>query len=159
MVGKKTTVELYARSPLPGVVAERRETVADRLSSLSDRGRLAAFDVATWQPKVPLAGDEPEVELFDRFSEWAEGAGVGLEPFFETRTCYSMETGEVGERLVLPVLCLGIYRDDRLASVYPHAADGETRSVMDGLRALESGTVRARSPENASARPVRGASD
>jgi hypothetical protein len=139
-----TRVELYARESLPEAAMRRRDRVAGALSELAESGHVAQVEIHTWATKVPVDGDSTELDRYERFRAWTEDVGVELEPFFDTRQCYSMETGERGEQLVLPALCLAVYRDDRLQSVYPHSTNDGSRSVMDCLRAIES--ARRRTP-------------
>lgn len=139
-----TYVELYGRETLPPPAATRRERLEARLTDLSSEGALAGFDVSTWPKRVPHDGDDDaDAAVRDRylaFTAWAVEQGVRLTPFFDTRECYSMATGERGEWVVLPALCLAVYEDGDLAAVYPHA-DGDTyRSVQSGLRSLEERT-------------------
>jgi hypothetical protein len=130
-------VELYARSSLPSVAQRRRETVERRLEDLVGAGHVGALETETWDKKVPL--DEPTFERarFEEFEEWASEVGVSLDPFFDTRDCYSMETGERGDRLVLPALCVAIYRNETLQTVYPHSTPQGSRTVLDCLDAIE----------------------
>ncbi|MFB6165365.1 MAG: HTH domain-containing protein [Haloarculaceae archaeon] len=141
-------VELYARSSLPEVATRRRDQVAGRLRQLATEGHVSEVEIHTWEKKVPCDGDSDELALYEEFSEWADETGVDLAPFFDTRLCYSSETGERGERIVLPALCVAVYRDDVLQSVYPHSTNDGSRSVMDCLRAIES--ARRGSPADAS---------
>lgn len=130
-------VELYARSSLPTAAERRRATVERRLENLADAGHVTQLETETWETKVPLDESSPEWDRYDEFADWADEVGVSLEPFFDTRDCYSMTTGERGERLVLPALCIAIYRDDRLQTVYPHSTPQGSRSVLDCLNAIE----------------------
>lgn len=130
-------VELYARSSLPSVAQRRRATVARRLEDLVAAGHVGSLETETWSKKVAL--DEPsfERERYAAFREWASEVGVSLDPFFDTRDCYSMDTGERGERLVLPALCIAIYRNGTLQTVYPHSTPQGSRTVLDCLNAIE----------------------
>lgn len=132
-------VELYARETLPSPARGRREHVEARLTELSAGGAIASFDVATWPKRVPCGGDaDPEVrDRYLAFEAWAGERDVRLTPFFGARECYSMATGDRGNWVVLPALCLAVYEDESLRAVYPHT-DGDTyRSVLSGLRSLE----------------------
>lgn len=133
-----TRVELYARSSLPEIAKKRRDQIAARLNDLAKAGHISQIEIHNWNKKVPLDADCRERAYYDEFSEWAREVGVDLAPFFDTRECYSMDSGEKGERLVLPALCLAVYRDETLQSVYPHSTNDGSRSVMDCLRAIES---------------------
>lgn len=132
-------VEFYARSTLPDVAVSRRDEVRGRLRRLADEGRLDVVETYSWPRKIPVEGDRRERRLYEQFRTWADDVGVSLSPFFDTRECYSMDTGDRGPRLVLPALCLAVYRDDRLRTVYPHSTVTGSRTVMDCLEALESG--------------------
>jgi len=147
-----THVELFGRDSLPKPASGRRERIEGRLADLSSAGVIAAFDGDTWPKRVPCDGSA-EASIRDRylaFTAWAERNGVRLTPFFGTRECYCMETGERGEWLVLPALCLAVYEDGDLTAVFPHA-DGDTyRSVASGLRFLE----RATDPHGADSTPA-----
>jgi len=136
-----TRVELFGRADLPTPAASRHDRVAQRLAALASAGAVAEFGVSTWPKRVPRDGaaDAATRDRYLAFAAWARDSGVRLTPFFGTRECYSMETGERGEWLVLPALCLAVYEDGELTAVYPHA-DGDTyRSVLSGLQALEEG--------------------
>lgn len=135
-----TRVELYGRETLPEPAQSRRSTVVDRLESLSAAGVIEEFDVAGWPKRVPCQGPPAEArDLYHAFEAWARSEGVGLDPFFQTRACYSMTTGERGEWIVLPALCLAAYDGEDLVATYPHR-DGDTyHSVLSGLDRLENG--------------------
>jgi len=135
--GAGIRVESYARSSLPRVAERRRATVEQRLEGLVGAGHVTALDTATWEKKVPLDEPSPERRRYEAFESWADDVGVSLQPFFDTRDCYSMETGERGEWLVLPALCVAIYREDRLQTVYPHSTPQGARTVLDCLTAIE----------------------
>ena len=137
MPGEGIRVELYARSSLPKVAQRRRATVEQRLEDLVDVGQVGELESTAWAKKVPL--DEPSAERrhYEAFTAWADDVGVSLHPFFDTRDCYSTETGERGEWLVLPALCIAIYRDNRLQTVYPHSTSRGSRTVLDCLAAIE----------------------
>jgi hypothetical protein len=134
-----TRVELFARESLPEAGARRRDSVTGRLQRLATEGYVNQLNIHTWENKVPVDGDALENQLYDRFRAWAVDVGVDLEPFFDTRECYSYRTGDRGEQVVLPALCIAVYRDGDLQSVYPHSTNADSRSVMDCLHALESG--------------------
>jgi hypothetical protein len=135
-----TRAELFSRSTLPRAAASRRDAIADRLRRLAADGHVSTVAFDSWTGKVPIDASAPERDRYERFDDWADEVGVALDPFFETRECYSTTDGSRGTFLVLPALCLALYRDDRLQTVYPHSTPTGARSVMDGLNAIE--TVR-----------------
>lgn len=135
--------ELFVRSDLPRPSRKRRVAIEERLSQLQRRGVLDGFETTSWRKRIPVEGDEPrpERDRYNEFAEWAREAGACLAPFFDTRLCYSMETGEKRTELVMPVLCLAIYEDGELAQVAPLGRDGQTRSIDAFLTDLaDSGT-------------------
>jgi hypothetical protein len=142
-------VELYARETLPSSVRGRRNHVRTRLASLSSDGAIASFDVTTWPKRIPREGANPAArDCYVSFEAWAADRDVRLTPFFDTRTCYSKATGDCGDWVIFPALCLTVSENDSLRAVYPHM-DGDTdRSVQSGLDALtEQDTGRADRPE------------
>lgn len=134
----ETRVELYARDELPSVAEKRHEQVVGRLRDLAAAGHVDAVTTHSWPKTVPDRRAERESDRYERFVTWADERAVSLAPFFETRQRYTSETGETGTRLVLPALCLAVYREGDLGCVYPHSTNDGSRSVMDGLRAIES---------------------
>lgn len=134
-----TRARLHVRETLPAPVRGRRERVTDSLSALVSAGTLAEYDVVPWDKRIPAdgSGDPGTRDTYLAFSAWADERGVSLTPFFETRECYSWETGERGTWVVLPALCLSVYGDDELVAVYPHR-DGDTyESVWTGIDSLD----------------------
>ncbi|MBX0294157.1 HTH domain-containing protein [Haloarcula nitratireducens] len=123
--------ELFVRSDLPQPSRKRRAAIEERLCQLQRRGVFDGFETTTWRKRVPVEGDDarPERDRYNEFAEWASETDACLAPFFDTRLCYSTETGEKRTELVMPVLCLAIYEDGKLAQVAPVGADGKTRSV------------------------------
>jgi hypothetical protein len=134
-----TRARFHARETLPAPVRGSRERATDRLSALVADGSLAEYNVDVWDKRIPSDGSgDPETrDAYLAYGAWADEAGVSLSPFFETRECYSWETGERGTWVVLPALCLSVYEDDELVAVYPHR-DGDTyESVWAGIESLE----------------------
>lgn len=133
--------ELYVRSDLPAPAKQCHAAIRSRLDSLVASGVLEEFSVTSWAKRVPLASEDGDGEfergLYDAFSEWAATANVGLQPFFDTRECYSKITGERRTELVVPAACLALYDDaDALVSVVPHATEAGTVSIRDRLADL-----------------------
>ncbi|MEF8883729.1 MAG: HTH domain-containing protein [Haloarculaceae archaeon] len=139
-----TRARLHVRETLPTPVRGRRERVTDRLSALVADGSLAEFDVVPWDKRIPCDGSgDPETrDAYLAFSGWADSEDVSLSPFFETRECYSWETGERGTWVVLPALCLSVYEGDDLAAVYPHRDGDSYESVWTGIESLDDGENR-----------------
>lgn len=133
--------ELFVRSDLPEPSQKRRAAVERRLDELQCAGVFDECGTTVWEKRVPMAGagNCPEGRLYNEFSEWAADNGICLSPFFDTRRCYSTETGEKRRELVMPALCLAVYEDSDLTQVAPFACGGSPHSVEDCLDDMESG--------------------
>ncbi|MFB6152014.1 MAG: HTH domain-containing protein [Haloarculaceae archaeon] len=144
-----TRVELCGRETLPAPASARRERLSDVLAALEASGTVDEFVASSWPKRVPRDGAacRDARDRYLAFARWARERGVRLTPSFGTRECYSVETGDRGDWIVFPVLCLAVYEGDELVAVYPHT-DGEThRSVGDGIAALSE-------PGDSPAKPV-----
>jgi len=102
-------------------------------------GAVDEYETTVWDKRVPVDADCPERSRYDEFVTWATDAGATLSPFFDTRLCYSWETGEKRTDLVMPALCVAVYEDDELVRVAPFAREGTPRSIEDCLDDLEAG--------------------
>ncbi|MFB6184160.1 MAG: HTH domain-containing protein [Haloarculaceae archaeon] len=142
----RPAIRLFVREELPGPARRRRRAVIEGFERLTADGRVASFDLVRWPKRFERAGTEDERvrETYAAFVDWARAAGVSLSPFFDVRECYSTATGARDEWIVLPVLCVAVFEDGVLKTVYPHADGDETRSVADCLADLESGGERER---------------
>jgi hypothetical protein len=129
-------VVLFTRAELPTPARKRRDAVVQELRCLAEGDALDGFEVVDWAKRVPINAPSAERERYAEFSAWAGEAGVALPPFFDTRLCYCMETGEKREELVLPAMCLAIYEDGDLRTVAPHADGRRTVSVEDAIDRL-----------------------
>ena len=130
---------LYTRGDLPQPAAERQSAVIERLGTIAASDSLDAFDVVHWAKRVPIDGDTArEQSLVESFDQWAADRDVSLAPCFDTRDCYSEETGSRRTELVLPVLCLAIYEDDELVEVAPHGTGDDVVTVADCIERLAS---------------------
>lgn len=137
-----TRAELFVRSDLPAPANLCRRSIVSRLDALVASGVLDACSVSSWDKRVPLdaAGDgRTELDLYRRFDRWAADVGARLDPFFDTRECYSWTTGERRTELVLPAACLALYDGDDLLAVAPHADASGDVTVADALDRLTDG--------------------
>ncbi|WP_324662137.1 HTH domain-containing protein [Haloarcula sediminis] len=135
-------VELFVRAELPRMSEYRRTAVERRLHRLECAGVLDQYGTTTWEKRVPVADEDcPERGRYEVFRDWAARADATLSPFFDTRCCYSWETGERRTELVMPALCLAVYEDEKLVQVAPCARGGTTHSIEDCLDDLEAGRV------------------
>lgn len=126
-------VEVCHRPPVQGTGRKIEET----LDEAKDRVGAGSVEESVWSPEVPATSESEAVEKYRRFSEWADRHGVSVEPPFEVRQRDSRFVGETNTVLVTPVLCLAVYFDDALLSVFPHTDGNKTVSVEDGLAELD----------------------
>lgn len=129
---------LFVRENLPTPATRSSQTIIARLERLEADGLLEAYGVTSWAKRLPLDTDEADGQRdrYNEFCDWARDQDVRLTPFFDTRECYSMETGEKRTELVFPAICLVVYEDGGLETVAPHADGPETVSVNDCLDRL-----------------------
>lgn len=134
------------------------EETAGYLEELRDceaAGRIEGFKLHRWPREVVVSGDGAEramIRGYGSYREWADRAGVSLEPAFTTRTRTSIVTDDEIEVLVLPSTCLALYDDEGyLVGVYPHADAEGIYTVADALARVRVGTV----PVPRSGGPVR----
>jgi len=142
MPATETTGELrarlYVRETLPKPAKRCSQTIIARLERLAADGVLGEYSVTSWAKRLPIDGTEhPDQRArYNEFSQWARHNGVRLTPFFDTRECYSMQTGKKRQELVFPAICLAVYAGDDLQTVAPHARESATESVTDCLERL-----------------------
>lgn len=126
-------LRLWTRRPVCGP----RTDVINRLGSLRAADAIADFEVETWPDELVVEETDTRVaSVVDAFREWAATAGVTLEPAFDQRTVSPL-VGRSREVLTLPMMAIAVYEDADLTAVYPHAEDGETRTVVDYLDGLD----------------------
>lgn len=146
----ETTLVCHARTPLVFDPVEER---VERAQALEGSDLVDNVVVRSWPETVRYDDDGPHrevVEGFQRFEAWADRLGVTVRPPFETRTRTSLVEDDGVDVLVTPVLCLALYRDERLVSVFPHSEDEETYTVERALDRLEADEL---------PRPLRGSAD
>jgi len=137
---QRRRAELFVRSDLPTPVQKRCEAVESLLAELESDGVVDEAETAFWAKRVPVEGGRSlERDRYNEFCEWARETGVCLAPFFDTRECYSFETGEKQRELVLPALCLAIYEGGELTQVAPFTDSGESQTIEDCLTDLAEG--------------------
>lgn len=146
------TVSCHVRAPM---LLEPVDAHVETLRRCAAEGAIDELVLRSWPDQVRRSPESPEqdaIERFEAFSAWADRASVDVQPPFETRTRTSMVSGAETDLLVLPLCCLALYDEaGGLVGVYPHSADGETRTVEDAIASLQSGAV----PVPLSAAPAR----
>lgn len=141
-----THVELWLRGNSPTCVRDAQEEAYERLQRLQRAGRIGSVTSHVWEPieTTPRATDPEHTAMYretmSKFRDWANERGYSLSPGFQTRDTTAMLADERWEEITPPILCLAVYADDTLTTVFPHA-DGEcVHTVTDGLDRLEAET-------------------
>jgi hypothetical protein len=139
---QQPAVDLYVRADAP--IADRRESVVERLERLDRVDRIASYTVHQWPRAVTLdlgaaTDDSGVLEAARAFEHWATRHGVRTRPPFEVHSTRSRITGETDRHLVVPTLCLAVYDEGTLVVVAPCRDDETAITVDDTLDALESG--------------------
>lgn len=136
---------LRLRSQAPSGVNGTQTEIIDRLDTLFETGRIAAFDIDVWGTSmginVPEGRDPGDVrETVAEFEQWAADHDCTLRPAFDRRSTGLIGDDEEsqGESLVLPVLCLAVYDGETIEAVYPHDDGEDVRTIHNGVNALES---------------------
>lgn len=136
------TVSCRIRASMP---IEQGATYLKQLRDCERTGRIAGFKVQSWPEEVALSPDRPEramIRGYESYRDWADQAGVIIEPPFATRTRRSIVTGAEIDVLVLPSVCLALYDDaGGLVGVYPHSDDEGTYTVEEAISRLRDGEV------------------
>lgn len=130
-------VTLYVRDDLPEPAVAQTNAVERRAAGLESSTHIEGVDCETWPKRIPTTGETEIEQQYRHYRDWATRVGVDLQPFFQTRQCYSKADGSLREWLVLPVLCLTVSAGESLLAVYPHTTESVTNTVADGIRALE----------------------
>lgn len=137
-------VELFVRSLTPPGARAAQNDIVDRMVALREADVVEEVDLTVWGNGVPLSGTCARVGVGSHvanairaFRRWCEERDASLEPFFTWSAVDSSITGESYDRVVPPHRCLAVWDDDGVAAVYPCRIGDETRSIEDGLRALE----------------------
>jgi hypothetical protein len=133
------TVDLYVRAHTP--VSGPRKHAIETVEELIERGVVADYELHAWPSAVDLTVACDVTRRYREFEEWAERAGVTLEPAFSRRVGDNVITGEHTERLVTPLVCTAIRRGDELVAVLPCCrSEDDHVGVLSYLSALDGGT-------------------
>lgn len=140
-------VELWMRRNVPSCVRDVQETVYERVERLHEACRIASFSHRSWDT-VEMTPDKTSTahgvrcrEKIAEFEAWASDHGVSLGAGFRTCTASSMVADDCWTELVPPMLCLSVYEDGELGTVFPHDDGDRVHTVTDGLERLEAKTA------------------
>jgi len=136
-----TKAKLYLRDSAPAAARIEQQKTVGRLQALEAAGDVDEFVVESWPTRVTMGTPEtvPALATFEEFSDWARAHGASLHPAFDQHASHSLYTGTRFTTTVFPVMCLAVYENDELRSVYPHARQGRPTTICDGIAMLESG--------------------
>lgn len=140
----RVVVWMRELSPPPD---DPRRAVLSRLRGFESDGLVDDVSVRVWGKHVSARDDGADESGSSvrrhvaEFRAWAERNGHSLEPAFYRHERSSMVSDERDEVIQLPLQCLAIYEADRLVGVFPCSAGGETSTVEDCLRRLETGDL------------------
>ncbi len=133
-------LQVCLRPFAPEEVQHRQREIIDRIENLAAEGGHDA-SVVWWSPKVampdndgPFADSVPQVVI--DLMDCADHDGFSLEPFIEEHHSTGLVQQDV---LVLPLVSLVVRVDGEVRGLYPVEIHGETYTIEDGLRALETG--------------------
>ena len=138
------TVKLFVRAD-PELGCERQKQAAlEKLETLDDDGRIDSYEIHAWTKEIrvrgPLEGTDYYENVFDHieaFQQWADEESVRLNTAFKLQSVDCEITDETYRVLSLPSICIAVYEDGELCSVYPHSTDEGCRTAGSCLTELE----------------------
>jgi len=133
------TVQVYVR---PGLLLEPLDATVATLQQFETDGVIDGVTVQAWPDTVPLSDPTPYsevVDIFERFTLWAEQHDVSITPPFGVRTQSTITSDATRRVLSTPMLCLAVYDGRALSAVYPHADGDDQYSVTSAIAALRTG--------------------
>ncbi|WP_256296835.1 HTH domain-containing protein [Haloarchaeobius salinus] len=130
------TVDVHLRAHTP--IVGPREHAIETVEELVERGIVADYEVHSWPSAVDLTVPSEVTSQYREFAEWAERAGVTLEPAFSHRVEDNAITGEHNEMLVTPLVCTVVRRDGDIVAVLPCCRGEEDHvTVLSYLSSLD----------------------
>lgn len=141
------SVELFVRSLSPRGAQTSLDATVERLHALDRRGTIEGFSLTVWGDRLRresadnTAVGRAVLDRIERFEAWADRHD--LSSCFERRDVRSTITGDRHTDIVLPVLCIAVYENDRLGCVAPWmSADGDrTHTIEDCIDAIADPTA------------------
>ena len=128
----------------PTLVLEPIDAKIETLRQCEHDGTIDTLLLRSWPGEVAMQDDSPHPEVleqYDRFADWADRAGVSIDPPFQTRETTSIVSDSTIERLVTPTICLACYDRDRLVGVFPHSDGETTHTVSEAIASLRTGEL------------------
>ncbi|ELZ16694.1 hypothetical protein C477_15000 [Haloterrigena salina JCM 13891] len=137
------TAVCHVRAPL---LLEPVDRQVETLRACESEGAVDDLLLRSWPKEVTLTDDTPyqeALESVERFEGWADRRGVSIRPPFRERTATNQISGETTDVLIMPMLCLELYADDKLVGVFPHTDENadETYTTDEAIAALRTGEL------------------
>lgn len=129
-------LELYARRDAFGARTQQQR-LFERVRRLEGRPGIEGTRVRRWPDRIIADETTAVVGLVREFETWAMEHDRSLEPCFGRREVEPGFADERYEQIVLPIVCLAVYRDGRLDRVAPHVDGGRPYTVPDCIAELE----------------------
>jgi len=136
---------VWLRDPLPPP-GDSRQSALSRLRELESEGTLSDVSVRVWGRFVEASppddgGDRPIRDRIAEFYEWADRNDRSLDPAFRRYERSTLLSREGTDVIRLPLICVAIYRGDRLIRVFPCSTEEGTDTVPDCLSRLEANGI------------------
>lgn len=130
-------VEVYVHAAGTSVW-EGQARFVRHVEELAERGVVRSVSVNVWPRRVCAAGGlegtafhSDALTAIERFSDWADGAGVDLP--FDHHHVVSEFAGVDHEVIDTPAICAAAVEEDSLVGVYPHQHASRTCTVENLL--------------------------
>lgn len=129
-------IELYVRRNAFGA-RTRQQRVFERVRRLEGHPEIENMEVRRWPDRIAADERGEFVGVIREFERWAADHERSLAPCFERREVTPGFTDERFEQVVLPIICLAVYRGERLRNLAPHVDGRHPYTVDDCIADLE----------------------
>lgn len=133
-------IELLIREGIQPALQEQVDRHCERAGALVQLGAASTVETSVWGTHIPIDDGVDtgcaERERYADYREWADGAGVELDPAFSTHRTHSLVSDRHYRVVTVPCVTMALYDEDRLVGVYPHRQGETVRTVADGIAAL-----------------------
>ncbi len=150
--GQPVRIELYMRRDTFGARVQQRRLL-ERSRRLEARPGVEELAVRRWPNRLAVDGPSEFADRVREFEAWAAEHGLSLAPCFQRREADTAFVGVGYEQVVLPIMCLAVYRDGVLQHVAPHVND-RPYTVHDCIADLEEGLARQEGRSSRRIEPV-----
>lgn len=134
--GKPLRIELYVRRDAFGARTQQQR-LFERVRRLDEGSEVEETAVRRWPSRIAADEGNELVGVTREFERWAAERDLSLAPGFERREVEPPFTDERFEQIVLPVMCLAVYRGGRLERVAPYVKGRRAYTVHDCIEDVE----------------------